>query len=129
MPIYIYQNPTTKECIEVVQSMNDKHVYIDEKGVEWKRVFLGSQLNTESSIDHWSSNDFVEKTRNVKGSYGDMLDRSAELSEKRAKDHGGIDPLREKYFKDYSKKRKGSKHMKDPSKKKPGGDIVDINFD
>jgi len=129
MPIYLYEHPETEKVIEIIQGMNDEHIYIDEKGVEWKRVFLSSQLKTESSIDHWNSNDFVEKTRGMKGSYGDMLDRSAELSEKRAKDHGGVDPLRKKYFEDYSKKRGGAKHIKDPSRKKPGGGIVDINFD
>jgi predicted nucleic acid-binding Zn ribbon protein len=118
MPIYIYQNPITEECIEVVQSMNDEHKYIDEKGLEWKRVFISSQLKTESSINPWSKNDFVEKTKNVKGSYGDMLDRSAELSSKRADQNGGIDPIKQKYFSEYSKKRGGAKHVKDKTSKK-----------
>ena len=128
MPIYLYKHPETEEVIEIIQGMNDEHIYVDEKGVEWKRVFLGSQLNTESSIDHWNSNDFVEKTKNTKGSYGDMLDKSAELSEKRAKDHGGIDPIKQKYFDKYSKDRGGSKHLQDPSRKKPGNGIVDIKY-
>ena len=84
MPIYVYKNPKTNESIEVIQSMTEDHVYIDEDGLEWKRVFIPSQLNTEASIDPWSNSDFVEKTRDTKGSYGDMLDRSSELSEKRA---------------------------------------------
>lgn len=118
MPIYIYQNPKTNEYIEVVQSMNDPHVYFDESGLEWKRVFIPSQLNTESSINPWDKNDFVEKTKNTKGSYGDMLDRSAELSCKRADQNGGIDPIKQKYFSEYSKKRGGAKHIKDTSSRK-----------
>lgn len=116
MPIYIYQNPKTEECIEVVQSMNDEHVYFDESGLEWKRVFVASELNTEGTINPWSANDFVDKTRNVKGSYGDMLDRSAELSDKRAEKNGGVDPIKQKYFKEYSKKRGGAKHVADRPK-------------
>lgn len=116
MPIYVYQNPETSELIEVIQSMKDDHVYFDEKGLEWKRVFIPSQLKTEASIDPWSQSDFVNKTSNAKGNYGDMLDRSAELSEKRAKDYGGKDPLKEKYFKKYSQDRGGAKHILDKPK-------------
>ncbi len=116
MPIYIYQNPETNKTIEVLQSMTEEHVYVDEKGLEWKRVFVPSQLATESSIDPWSENQFVEKTRNSKGNYGDLLDRSAELSSKRANENGGVDPIKQKYFKDYSKKRGGAKHPEDKKK-------------
>ncbi len=116
MPIYIYENPKTKEVIEVFQSMDEKHTYVDKNGVKWDRVFLPSQLKTEASIDPWNANDFVEKTKNVKGSYGDMLDRSSELSEKRAEKNGGVDPIKKKYFEDYSKKRGGAKHSADRPK-------------
>ena len=116
MPIYVYQNPETEEYVEVVQSMSEKHVYFDDDGVEWKRVFLPSQLNTEATIDPWSQKDFVEKTRYTKDTYGGMSDRSAELSEKRAEQNGGIDPVKQKYFKDYSKKRGGAKHPADKKK-------------
>jgi len=127
MPIYIYQNPITEECIEIVQSMNDEHKYIDEKGLEWKRVFIGSQLKTESSINPWDKNDFVEKTKNVKGSYGDILDRSAELSHKRAEQNGGIDPIKQNYFSEYSKKRGGAKHIKDKSSIKTNK-TIDVRY-
>ena len=30
MPIYVYKNPITNESIEVIQSMTEDHVYIDE---------------------------------------------------------------------------------------------------
>ena len=39
MPLYTFQHPKTKEVIEINQSMTDKHVYTDEKGVEWNRVW------------------------------------------------------------------------------------------
>lgn len=116
MPIYVYQNPETNELIEVVQSMKEEHVFFDKNGLEWKRVFMPSQLNTEGTIDPWSNKDFVEKTRNKKGTYGDLLDRSAELSNARAEKNGGVDPIKKKYFKDYSKKRGGVKHPQDRKK-------------
>ena len=38
----------------------------------------------------------------------------------------GEDPVKKKYFEDYSKSRKGAKHPHDPSKK---SDAVKKNFD
>ena len=43
MPLYSYQNPITKEIIEVFQSMMEDHKYFDEEGLEWKRVFSSPQ--------------------------------------------------------------------------------------
>ena len=48
----------------------------------------------------------------MKGSVGDMLDYSKELSEKRAESNGGVDPVKQKYFKNYEKKN-GVKHVAD----------------
>jgi hypothetical protein len=56
--------------------------------------------------------DFAEYTKNHRGTIGDLWDRSAELSEKRSKIYGK-DPVKDKYFKDWSKKRKGKKHPLD----------------
>ena len=33
------------------------------------------------------------------------------MSQRRADQAGGVDPVKEKYFKEYSKKRKGAKHF------------------
>lgn len=118
MPIYIYQNPKTKEEIEIIQSMNEDHVYFDESGLEWKRVFTSSQLSTNGSIDPWSSNQFVEKTRSQKGTYGDLLDQSAELSQKRADQNGGFDPIKQKAYDNYAKKRGGARHPQEIKEKK-----------
>jgi len=128
MPIYLFQNPKTEEVIELFFGMNDDKVYTDEKGLEWKRIYSLPQLSTESSIDPWSNADFVNKTKNTKGTLGDLLDRSSELSAKRADQNGGIDPLKENYYKNYSKQRKGAKHP-DQIKKTYESKNVKIDFD
>ncbi|NVM34334.1 MAG: hypothetical protein HWN81_01985 [Candidatus Lokiarchaeota archaeon] len=110
-PIYIYKHPELEEYTEVVQGMNDKHVYFDSEGLEWKRVFTIPNASIDSQIDPYSSKQFVESTANKKGSFGDMMDYSKEMSQKRAEANGGIDPVREKTFKDYSEKRNGAKHF------------------
>jgi predicted nucleic acid-binding Zn ribbon protein len=39
MPLYTYQHPETKEYIDIIQGMNDTHVYVDQEGVSWRRIF------------------------------------------------------------------------------------------
>ena len=111
MPNYIYQHPETEEYIEVFQLMNDEHVYFGEDGVKWNRVLIAPQLNTESTLDPWNKNDFMNRTSDSKGSYGDLMDRSKEMSEKRAAENGGVDPIKQKYLENYSKQRGGKKHF------------------
>lgn len=110
MPTYIYKHPEKEEYIEVIQSMNEDHVYFDENGVEWKREWTNPQLNCESNIDPFSNTDFIEKTGKMKGTVGDVQNYSKELSEKRAAMNGGVDPVKQQYYKNYSKQRKGAKH-------------------
>jgi|TARA_R100001509_G_C4868463_1_gene215862 hypothetical protein len=111
VPIYIYKHPEEDIYEEVVQGMNDPHVF-SKDGIEWQRVFLSPNAAISSSDDPFSSNAFVEKTANMKGTFGDMMDYSAELSQKRAEKSGGEDPLKKKMFSDYEK-RVGKKHFAD----------------
>ena len=57
----------------------------------------------------------LETVEKAKGTLGDIWDQSAIASEKRTKQRGE-DPVRKQFFKDYSAKRKGGKHPKDPSR-------------
>tara|TARA_R110002020_G_scaffold30175_3_gene94947 strand:- start:56 stop:436 length:381 start_codon:yes stop_codon:yes gene_type:complete len=111
MPIYIYKHPKEELYEEVIQGMNDTHVF-SKDGVEWQRVFLSPNAAISSCDDPFNGNAFVEKTANMKGTFGDMMDYSAELSEKRADKIGADDPLKRKMFTDYEK-RVGKKHMAD----------------
>jgi len=115
MPLYTYENPDTGETVDVLQSMNEEHSYTDQNGLKWKRVYLIPNASVDSQIDANSSTAFIDATKNKKGTYGDLIDKSRELSEKRAKTYGGSDPIKEKFFKDYSANRKGAIH---PDQKK-----------
>ena len=112
MPLYLYQNEKTGEIREILQSMNELHEYNGEKGNEksWKRIFTIPQASIDTKQDPFSSNDFLDRTKSKKGTYGNMLDYSEELSEKRASVMGGVDPVKQKYYKEYSKNRRGAKH-------------------
>jgi hypothetical protein len=114
MPIYLYQNPKTREIKEIIQSVHDLHEYYEDN-IKWNRVFTVPEVNTQDklSVDS-NAKDFDRITGKKKGSIGDLWDQSKELSEKRKKIYGK-DPVKEKYFKDWSKKRKGKLHPKSSS--------------
>ena len=117
MPLYVYKHPEKEEYIEVLQGMNDEHVYSSD-GVEWERQFTSPEISSQKIVNPWDSNAFVNQTGDSKGTIGDLMDRSAELSEMRAKENGGVDPIKDKKFKEYSKIRGGLKDPPDPSSKK-----------
>ena len=112
MPEYIYENPDTGEQVSVWQSVHEEHVY-EIEGVQYSRVYTLPNAAVDTRIDPNSISDFRNK---AKGTVGDLWDQSAEASEKRAEQHGGQDPVKKQFFKDYSEKRKGAKHPKDPSR-------------
>jgi hypothetical protein len=104
MPIYEYINPDTGKTIEVIQSMKDKHIFIDNQGVEWKRVFHVPCASVDSTnINPDSKEDFMRATAKQGMNVGDMMDLSKELHSKREKTHGK-DPVKEKAVTKYEKK-------------------------
>lgn len=128
MPVYVYKHPNKEKFIELVQSMNEEHVYIDDSGLKWDRVWTNPQLNTDSNINPFDNAHFVNKTGSMAGSYGDMLDYSKELSDKRKSMNGGIDPVQQKYFKEYSKQRKGAKHPEEVKQKIEKNNQFSVDF-
>ena len=103
MGIYLYENPETSEIKEVFQGMNDLHEY-QQDGIKWQRVWTVPAGVVDGRLNPWSAAKFVEKTGKGSDTYGSLLDRSAELSAKRAEECGGKDPLKERVFENYQKK-------------------------
>jgi len=114
VPIYVYKHPEEDIYEEVLQGMNDPHVF-SKDGIEWQRVFLSPNAAISSDVDPYNSNAFIEKTANMKGTLGDMMDLSAELSHKRAEKAGGEDPVKRKHFDQYEKDI-GKKHLNNKPK-------------
>ena len=115
MPTYLFIHPDTEEAKEVFQRISEDHVYIDEKGIEWKRVYTPINCSIDGASSEMNEQQYIEKTKNMKGTVGDLWDMSREQSEKRKQKHG-YDPVQRKWFKDYSEKRQGKKHPNDPNK-------------
>jgi hypothetical protein len=128
MPIYSFINKKTGKIIEVFQSMNDIHEYKGESGKDenWERVFHIPNASIDTKQDPFSDNQYLDVTKNKKGTYGNMIDYSKELSEKRASLNGGIDPIKEKHYENYSKQRKGAKH---PDKMKKSFENKHVKID
>lgn len=114
MPNYIYKHPKKNKYVEVIQRMTEPHVYFDENGLEWERVFTVPQATVKQGIRHDDVNTFVNATKNMKGNVGEIHDLAEELSQKRANETDtGRDPVKDKAFDDWSNKRKGKKHPQD----------------
>jgi hypothetical protein len=125
MPLYTFSHPETGETVDLIFGMNDEKKYTDEDAIEWKREFSTPQVNGVGSIDPWDNKSFIDGTKG-KGTMGDLFDRSSELSQKRADQNGGVDPIKEKVYKKYSKERNGAVH---PDKLKKSFDSKDIRID
>lgn len=111
MPIYIFENPKTKETVEIIQKMNDKHEYKDKDGLEWKRVFVNPCATFDTQIDPFSKSDFIKKTKNIKATIGDMWELSENLSKKREKSRG-LDPVKNETVTKYEAKTGGAHPLK-----------------
>ena len=81
MPIYVFKHPEKEQYVELAQSMSEKHIYFDDDGLRWERVYFSPQFNTQGKIDAFDNKKFVDKTGKMKGTYGDLMDYSKELSE------------------------------------------------
>jgi flagellar biosynthesis/type III secretory pathway M-ring protein FliF/YscJ len=128
MPIYLYQNPETEEVKEIIQTMNEEHVY-QEDGVDWKRIFTkpNASIQSLSSLDPFNKRDFIDKTGNMKGTVGDMMGLAEEMSAQRSEKTGTEDPVKRKFFDNYEKNI-GKKHLADkPKRIERNGISVDLD--
>ena len=101
----------TGEVEDVILGMNDEKEYIDEEGTVWNRVWHVPNAAMDLDIDPFSSKQFLSKT-DKRGTMGELQERSKEMSEKRT-NKLGYDPVKQKYFKEYAKKRCGKRHYLD----------------
>jgi len=124
MALYTFEHPVTGELREVYFKLDDKKEYFGEvedgeKPIKWHRRFSIPYASSNTKVpDPFSQKDFMQSTGGKKNmTFGDLWDKSAELSEKRAK-IAGADPLKEQHFDNYAKSRNGLKHLSDDRDKK-----------
>ena len=108
MPEYSFSNPKKpKEVIDIIMSMNEVHEYIKD-GVKWNRIFFAPQASIDTKLDAFDNKAFIDKVGKNKGTLGDALDRSKELSEIR-KEKRGVDPIKEQHLKKWKSERAGDR--------------------
>jgi hypothetical protein len=129
MPTYIYKHPDLDKYVEVIQRMNDEHIYLDEEGTKWKRVLTAPQVNAEriGTINPFDTQKAAEITGRRKGTIGDLWDTSKELSEKRKDKLGHEDSVKRNYFDDYQKKNKVKHFYDKPTKIEKNGFSIDFS--
>ena len=126
MPQYLFHHPDDEtNIIEVVQTINEEHV-LKKDGVWWVRLYTIPNMAVDSIVDPYDAQSFVNATHK-KGTIGDIMDRSKEMSQKRADKEGGLDPIKEKFYENYSKTRKGLVHP-DVTKRKSKERIRKLGF-
>ena len=111
MPTYIYRDLESGETKEVIQRMDEEHVYF-ENGIMFERVFTVPHppvIDSISNINPFSPKEYVHATGKKKGTLGDLFTASAELSEKRTAS-AGVDHIKESSWKNYEKSRPNSVH-------------------
>lgn len=125
MPLYTFENVKNKKKEDFFFAMKDApkvgDTYTDEEGQTWKRIFTVPNASIDTKVDPFSKSDFMKVTENKKGTMGDLLDQSQAMSEARAAKNGGLDPVKQKFYKEYAKTRNGKKHpnqLKEEAKKK-----------
>lgn len=104
MPLYQYICEETGEIKDLIQGMNEPHVFEPKDGKVWKRLFGVPEAAIDSKWDALSSKKFVEMSGKKKGTMKDIWSKSGELSQERVRIMGK-DPLREKFKSDWSKER------------------------
>jgi hypothetical protein len=108
MPVYVFENKkgqTTTQYFQYKDAPKIGSIIILEDGLEWKRIPSLPLVAFDTKVDPFSDKDFVKATAKG-GTYGDLLDRSKEMSEQRADKNGGVDPIKEKYLDNQFEKTK-----------------------
>lgn len=116
MPLYTFvriddEAMTTDMFYRMAEAPRVGSQITDDQGITWRRVWTvpNASISNGSQSDPYSASDFKARTDNKKLTMGDMFDMSKEASDKRAS-KDGVDPIKQKYFKDYKKTRKGMEH-------------------
>jgi hypothetical protein len=113
MPYYSFINPLTQEVKDVFFHMNDVKEYSTD-GVKWERLYAIPRASIDTHCDEFSQKDFLKRTHKT-CKVGDLMDLSAEMSEKR-KERAGVDPIQQRVFADY-KRATNKPHPQDRPKK------------
>ncbi len=121
MPLYTFLNKKTGKTQDFYFAMKEApkvgDIFTDEESREWVRIFTLPNAGIHTKVDPFSKSEFLRSTENKKGTLGDMYDHSQALSQARADKNGGVDPVKETFYKKWSKERGGKAHPQQQKEK------------
>lgn len=112
MPLYPFCSPTdpsvTTDLFYTMATAPSVGKVVTVDGVKWRRTVSKPQASFDTRADPNSVDDFLRVTHK-RETVGSMIDRSKELSIRR-REKEGVDHVQQGYFKDYSRRRRGTVH-------------------
>ncbi len=110
MPVHEFIHEASGERISIfvpIKAAVEEHQKQIVDGREYKRVYDEPPLiGKDMHHNDGTFNDFRKATDGKNVRMGDLYDISKEMSEKRAHQNGGLDPVKERMYKDYERKFK-----------------------
>jgi phage terminase small subunit len=109
MPAYDFQCEETGEIISVyvpLKAPNRQRQIQKRKGKVYKRIYSAPTAAVDSRVKDASKEDFRRMTTGKKLSVGDMWDISKDMHQHRADKNGGVDEVKEQYYRDYERQNK-----------------------
>jgi hypothetical protein len=111
MPLYVFQSEDGRfdDLFYTMAEVPSVGTEIEIDGIKWRRVFTKPNAAISTQTDPYSAKDFNKSLDGKKVTVGDLWDASKEASIKR----GGVsgeDPIKTKYYDQYAKDHKGTRH-------------------
>jgi hypothetical protein len=108
MPLYLYLDERDDSVYELIQGMNEKHEAFAPDGQKLTRIWTKPQaaVSSISNINPFDAKQFTKVTGEKRGTVGDLMDLSKELSVKR-EEKLGEDPVAVAANEQYKKLHRG----------------------
>jgi len=107
MPVHEFYNESNGKSIEIYVPINapsENHQTQVVEGQIYKRIYSAPLASVDTVSKDGTKEDFRRLTTNKKGlTIGQMWEMSAEMSQHRADKNGGVDNVKESFYKNYER--------------------------
>lgn len=117
MPVYDFHHAETNHTISVLVPLtatDKERAQQVQDGKVYKRVYAAPLAAKDLNPKDGTLSDYRRTTGEKNLTVGEAWEASREMSERRAAQHGGKDPVKEQFYRDYEK----TNHGKHPDVKK-----------
>lgn len=110
LPSYEFHHAPTNETISVYVGLDEPasaRAQQVQGGKLYKRVYAAPLAARDTKLHDGTQTDFTRAVQDKQMTVGEAWEVSKEMSEKRAKLNGGVDPQKEQFYRDYQTKTGG----------------------